>query len=107
MKTTKKNTKKQTSKKQTAKKPQAAKNVPAEPAKKMSGLDAAAKVLAEAGEPMNAKAIVETALAKGYWATGGKTPQGTLHAAMSREIVAKQDKSRFRKAARGMFELNR
>lgn len=93
----KKNTKTTGKKQQTAK---------AAPAEKMSGLDAAARVLAEAGEPMNARAIVETALAKGYWTTGGKTPQGTLHAAMSREIAAKQDKSRFRKAARGMFELN-
>ncbi len=73
-------------------------------AKKMSGLDAAAKVLAEAGEPMNAKAITETALAKGYWATKGATPWATLYSAMIREIAAKQDKSRFRKTARGMFE---
>jgi len=71
---------------------------------KMSGLDAAAKVLAEAGKPMNAKTIVETALAKGYWSTKGATPWATLFSAMVREIAAKQDKSRFRKTARGMFE---
>lgn len=71
---------------------------------KMSGLDAAAKVLAEAGKPLGTKAIVEMALAKGYWRTSGATPQGTLHAAISREIAAKGAESRFRKVARGMFE---
>ena len=72
---------------------------------KMSGLDAAAKVLEEAGTPMNAKAIVETALAKGYWTTGGATPWATIYAAVTREIAAKKDQSRFRKTSRGMFEL--
>ena len=55
---------------------------------KMSGLDAAAKVLAEAGKPMNVRAIVETALAKGYWRTGGATPWATVYSAMIREIAA-------------------
>jgi len=73
--------------------------------KRMSGLDAAAKVLAEAGEPMNAKAITETALAKRYWATKGATPWATLYSAMIREIAAKGAQSRFRKTARGMFEF--
>lgn len=71
----------------------------------MSGLDAAAKVLAEAGKPINAKAIVETALARGYWATAGKTPAATVYAAIIREIRDKGQKARFRKTARGMFEL--
>ena len=74
-------------------------------AKRMSGLDAAAKVLAEAGEPMGAKAITETALAKGYWATKGATPWATLYSAIIREIAAKGAQSRFRKTARGMFEF--
>jgi len=74
-------------------------------AKRPSGLDAAARVLAEAGEPMNAKAIAETALAKGYWATKGETPWATIYAAVIREIAAKGDDSRFRKVDRGKFEL--
>ena len=74
-------------------------------AKRVSGLDAAARVLAEAGEPMNAKAIAETALAKGYWATKGATPWATLYSAMIREIAAKGAQSRFRKVSRGMFEF--
>ena len=35
--------------------------------KRMSGLDAAAKVLEEAGIPMNVKEITDVALTKGYW----------------------------------------
>jgi len=71
----------------------------------MSGLDAAAKVLAEAGEPLNCKTIVERALAKGYWKTGGKTPAATVYAAIIREIAKKGDASRFAKAERGKFTL--
>ncbi len=74
-------------------------------AKKMSGLDAAAKVLAEVGEPMNIKAVVEAAMAKGYWTSKGATPWATVYSAVIREIVAKKETSRFRKTAKGMFEL--
>ena len=76
-----------------------------EPAKAMSGLDAAAKVLADAGTPLNAKQIVERILAQGLWKTEGKTPSATLHAALSREIKQKGDGSRFRKAERGHFTV--
>jgi len=71
----------------------------------LGGLDAAVAVLAEAGEPLNTKDMVDRMLAKGLWKTGGKTPQGTLHAAISREIVAKGAASRFRKVDRGRFGL--
>ncbi len=71
----------------------------------MSGLDAAAKVLADAGEPLNCKTILERAIEKGYWKTGGKTPSATVYAAILREIQKKGDASRFAKADRGMFTL--
>ena len=74
-------------------------------AKRPSGLDAAAKVLAEAGKPMNCREIVEQALAKGYWQTKGATPAATIYAAITREIVAKGDAARFRKVERGKFAL--
>jgi len=48
----------------------------------LSGLDAAAKVLEEAGEALSCKAIVECALEKGYWKTHGKTPAATIYAAI-------------------------
>jgi len=71
--------------------------------KPRSGLDLAAKVLADAGEPLNAKQIAERAIAAG-WKTSGKTPQATLYAAMLREIQKKGDAARFRKVDRGLFE---
>ena len=73
--------------------------------KRMSGLDAAAKVLGESKDPMGCKAIAERTLAKGYWKTSGKTPWATLNAAMLREIKAKNSAARFRKAGRGKFTL--
>ncbi len=71
--------------------------------RKPSGLDLAAQVLAEAGEPLKAKQIAERAIAAG-WKTNGKTPEATLYAAMTREIAKKGDAARFRKADRGLFE---
>jgi len=71
---------------------------------RLSGLDAAAKVLVLAGKPMNCKAIVETMLAKGLWKTGGKTPAATIYAAILREVRAKGKDARFRKTERGKFE---
>jgi hypothetical protein len=72
---------------------------------KMSGLDAAAQVLAEAGEPLDAKTMVERMLEQGLWATSGKTPAATIYAAIIREIAKKGDASRFRKTDRGKFAL--
>lgn len=72
--------------------------------KAMSGLDAAAKVLEEASEPMGVKQIVEAAEAKGYWKSpGGKTPHATVYSAIIREITTKGADARFRKAERGRF----
>jgi hypothetical protein len=72
--------------------------------KRMSGLDAAAKVLEERGEPMTAKEMIEAAEAKGYWKSpGGKTPHATLYSAIIREIGTKGAEARFRKTERGRF----
>ena len=84
-----------------------AKKVAAEPkTRKPSGLDAACEVLKARGEPMTCKAIVEEMLARGMWATGGKTPASTLHAAICREIQAKAGEARFKKTDRGQFTIN-
>ena len=72
---------------------------------KRGGLNAAVHVLEEAGEPLNCKTIVERMLQQGYWATGGKTPDATINAAIAREIKTKGDTSRFRKVQRGLFTL--
>ena len=51
--------------------------------KKLSAIDAAAKVLADSKEPMNAKEMIEAMSAKGLWTSpGGKTPHATLYSAI-------------------------
>jgi hypothetical protein len=75
--------------------------------KKLSAIDAAAKVLAETRQPMNCKELVDAMAAKGYWTSpGGKTPQATLYSAILREIVAKGREARFKKTERGHFAVN-
>ncbi len=100
--------KKASAKRASSKKP-AAKKARAKKTKgKMSGLDAAAKVLAESGEPMRAKEIVEQMEAKGYWKSpGGKTPHATIYAAILREIRDKGKDARFKKMERGLFAANK
>ena len=72
--------------------------------KKLSALDAAAKVLAETGQPMSCKEMIEAMATKGYWTTpGGKTPHATLYASIAREIRDKGKDSRFKKSERGKF----
>lgn len=74
---------------------------------KMSALAAAAKVLAEAGEPLTAKGMIEAMASKGYWTSpGGKTPHATLYAAIIREIATKGAEARFQKTDRGLFTTN-
>lgn len=74
--------------------------------KKLNALDAAAKVLGEATEPMASKEMIEAMAAKGYWTSpGGKTPAQTLYAAIIREIKTKGDDARFVKTDRGRFAL--
>ena len=78
----------------------------AKEAKRPSGLDAAAQVLKDAGQPLNTKTMVETMLTKGLWATEGKTPAATIYAAILREIQVKGEDARFKKTDRGLFTLN-
>jgi hypothetical protein len=70
----------------------------------LSCIDAAAKVLAEKGEPMTCKEMIDAMAAKGYWTTpGGKTPWATLYSSIAREIRDKGKESRFKKSDRGKF----
>lgn len=80
---------------------------PPKPAKvkKVSGLDAAAIVLAGAREPMSAKEIVAEVFSRKLWSSKGETPEATLYAALIREIAAKGATARFVKAERGRFTL--
>jgi hypothetical protein len=79
---------------------------PTEANKHLSALDAAAKVLAETGQPMRCTEMIAAMAAKGYWTSpAGKTPASTLYAALLRELRTKQDQARFRKTERGKFGL--
>ena len=72
--------------------------------KKLSALDAAARVLAETGAPMGCKELIGAMAGKGYWMSpGGKTPSATLFSAIAREIATKGDLARFTKAGPGRF----
>ena len=71
--------------------------------KKLSALDAAAKVLAEEGRPMSCQELIDAMAAKGCWTSpGGKTPAATLYSAILRELT-KGSASRFVKTERGKF----
>jgi hypothetical protein len=114
----KKATPKKTTATKAASKPRAAKSAKAEARaakptseaakadkpERTSALDAAARVLAEAGEPLNAKQMIEAMAERGYWTSpGGKTPHATLYSAILREIKGKGSESRFVKSERGKF----
>ena len=74
--------------------------------KKVSALDAAARVLAEAGAAMSTQALIEAMAAKGYWTSpGGQTPAATLYSVILRETTTKGEHSRFVKTERGKFAL--
>lgn len=80
---------------------------PAAP-KKLSALDAAAKVLEEANAALTTGEMIEQMAAKGYWTSpGGKTPAATLYSAILRELKSKGAAARFAKAGRGKFSLKK
>ena len=98
----KKKTKTSTKKASVAKDPKSA--AAAEQPKKLSALDAAARVLGESGQAMNCQEIIEAMAAKGYWTSpGGKTPSATLYSSILRELKTKGADARFRKIERGKF----
>jgi hypothetical protein len=70
----------------------------------VTALDAAARVLQEAGTPLSCQEMVRAMAAKGYWTSpAGRTPAATLYAALLREVTVKGAAARFRKAERGKF----
>jgi len=90
--------------KTSTKKASAAKD--AEQTKKLSALDAAARVLGESGQAMNCQDMIEAMAVKGYWTSpGGKTPAATLYSAILKELKTRGTDARFRKTERGKFTL--
>ncbi len=106
-KTPKKTPKKTTKKAPAGKGKTAAETATKAAGKTMSGLDAAAKVLGETGQPMSCREMVEKMLAQKYWSTNGKTPANTLYSAILRQINIKPKESRFKKVGRGKFALRK
>jgi hypothetical protein len=81
-------------------------NAPADngKAKKLSALDAAAKVLSSSKTPMTTKELIDAMTTKKLWSSpGGKTPHATLYSAILREIGTKGKEARFKKTERGKF----
>ena len=80
---------------------------PADAPKRLSAIDAAARVLADHGGEMSAREMVAAMTEQGLWSSpGGKTPDATLYSAIIREIGAKKQDARFKKTARGRFASN-
>ena len=76
--------------------------------KKLSALNAAAKVLSETDGPLSARQMIEAMAGKGYWTSPtGKTPSATLYAAILRQIQTKGDDALFVKSGPGLFALRK
>jgi hypothetical protein len=72
----------------------------------LSQLDAAVKILTDAKEPLTCKEIVRRMFEQKLWNTSGRTPGATLSASMQREIAKRGSEARFRRAERGLYEVN-
>lgn len=78
------------------------------PSGPMSFLDAAERVLREAGGPLHYKEITKRALAEGLLRTGSKTPAATLTASVSMDIRRRNERGerqRFSRPSLGKIEL--
>jgi hypothetical protein len=76
--------------------------------KNLSAIDAAARVLAEAGEAMDCQTKIKTLAEKGYWTSpGGKAPAALLYSAIHGELQTKGNDSRFKKTKRGNFVIGK
>jgi hypothetical protein len=73
----------------------------------LSMIDAAKKVLAEKGEAMSCKDMIEAMASKALWKSpGGLTPHNTLYSAILRLLQRDGKNAAFRKEDRGLFSLN-
>ncbi|MCB9764952.1 MAG: restriction endonuclease [Alphaproteobacteria bacterium] len=71
----------------------------------MTFLDAAERVLKEAGEPLHADAITERVLTGELIDSHGKTPAATMHSMLAVAVRKKGEGSRFMRTAPGTFGL--
>ena len=73
----------------------------------MNARDAAEQALAQAGEPLGYRDLTERILAAGQWETNGATPEATINAQLSMDILTHGIESRFQRTAKGVFALRR
>ena len=71
----------------------------------MNSLDAAERILKEAGESLHYEEITRRALEKGLWATRGKTPAATINARLCDDLNRWRENSRFVRCGPGVFGL--
>ncbi len=71
----------------------------------MTFLEAAARVLADAGKPLHSQEICQRAMSAGLLATNGATPEVTMSSRLY--TVTKQEGSPFERSGKGMFTLSR
>ncbi len=70
--------------------------------KKLGQLDAVIRVLQQAKQPLNCKAMAKKKL---WQSPAGRTPDATLYAAILRQISQKGKDARFKRIDRGLFAL--
>ncbi|KPV54081.1 hypothetical protein SE17_05910 [Kouleothrix aurantiaca] len=71
----------------------------------MISIDAAFKVLAEAGEPLHVDEITRRILAQNLWTTNGKTPEYTVNTNIINDIKKLGSASRFRHLGHRTYTL--
>ena len=71
----------------------------------MNCIDAAEKILADAGEPLHYSEITRRILASDLWQTKGLTPKATVSARLGTDIKDHGTASRFQRTGKGVFAL--
>lgn len=72
---------------------------------RLSFLDAAERILAEADEPLDPEAIVQRAVDRGLIVTKGLTPAQTMKSKLSTDILRRKVNSRFMRSGKNHFAL--
>lgn len=72
----------------------------------MTALDAAEKVLRDAGTPLDIESITDRILELGLWKTNSKMPESTVGARICSDLGKKDGQSRFRRVSPGVYGLN-
>jgi len=72
----------------------------------MSALEAALKVLQQAGTPLHYHEITKRILDAKLWTTAGKTPEATVNARLAVDVKTYGKASAFRRCGKGVFALN-